>query len=122
MDYINAARNHDAFFGRKFDATVDMSVLNTLDKYLYGVDVPNKYWINIWHQKYDAENAFSTLAYALIRHQKSSATAIQELTLFYENNQQNSLLVLFSDEMGIQREHRYLTKQSSIETESGKSS
>ena len=122
MDYINAARNHDAFFGRKFDATVDMSVLNTLDKYLYGVDVPNKYWINIWHQKYDAENAFSTLAYALIRHQKSSATTIQELTLFYENNQQNSLLVLFSDEMGIQREHRYLTKQSSIETESGKSS
>ena len=123
MDFINTARNHDAtFFGRKFDATVDMSVLNTLDKYLYGVDVPNKYWINIWHHKYDAENAFSTLASSLIGDQKSSATTIQELTLFYENNEQDSLLVLFTDEMEIQREHRYLTKQSSIETESGKSS
>ena len=52
MDFINTARNHDAtFFGRKFDATVDMSVLNTQDKYLYGVDVQNKDLINICHQE-----------------------------------------------------------------------
>ena len=114
-DYIESIRKHDMFFGRKFDATVDMSVLNALDKHLYGVDVPNKYWKNIWHQKYDTENVFSTLAYALI----GSKNSIQELTIFYENNDQNSLLVLFSDEMGTQREHRYLTKQSSKQTESG---
>ena len=121
MNFIDYARKYNEFFGRKFDSTVDMSVLNTLDKYLYGVDnIPSKYWINIWHQKYDAENAFSALAYALIGPQIGSSTMIQELTVFYENDQQNSLLVLFSDEMGLQREHKYLTKPSSKSTETGK--
>ena len=116
LDFIDYARNYDEFFGRKFDSTVDMSVLNTLDKYLCGVDnVPSKYWMNVWHQNYDDENALSTFAYSLIGHQ--SSIMVQELTIYYENDEQNSLLVLFTDEFGIQSEHKYLSKPSSKSTD-----
>ena len=41
----------DAFFVRKFDSTVDMTVLNKIDHHVHGKQVPNRYWLNIWHHK-----------------------------------------------------------------------
>ena len=57
----------------------------------------------------------STFAYSLIGHQ--SSIMVQELTIYYENDEQNSLLVLFTDEFGIQSEHKYLSKPSSKSTD-----
>ena len=52
---VNQVQKHlqsfDKFFLRKFDATIDMGILNFIDKSLYGIEVPNKYWQSIWHKK-----------------------------------------------------------------------
>ena len=42
---------HDRFLIRKFDSTIDMSVLNKIDMEIDGSEVPNKFWLNIWHHK-----------------------------------------------------------------------
>ena len=39
------------FLIRKFDATIDMSILNKIDEQLFGIHMPTKYWQNIWHHK-----------------------------------------------------------------------
>ena len=41
------------FLIRKFDSTIDHSVLNKIDAMVYGIDnMPdNKFWQNIWHHK-----------------------------------------------------------------------
>ena len=44
-------KKEDAFFVRKFDSTIDMTVLNTIDHHIHGKQVPNRYWLNIWHRK-----------------------------------------------------------------------
>jgi len=47
-----AILQNDKFLARKFDSTIDISVLNKIDKSIYGLDLPTKYWLNIWHHKY----------------------------------------------------------------------
>lgn len=48
---LDIGRKHDNFFARKFDSTVDMAIINDLDLKVFGLDVPNMYWLNIWDKK-----------------------------------------------------------------------
>ena len=47
----NNKSKNNVFLARKFDSTIDMTVLNEIDKYIYGINVPNRFWINIWHKR-----------------------------------------------------------------------
>ena len=51
VKFIEDIKKFNEFMGRKFDSTLNMEIINYVDKYLYGKDVPAKYWLNVWHHK-----------------------------------------------------------------------
>ena len=50
-DRITKSKSREVFFARKFDATIDMAVMNSIDQWVYGTSVPNQFLLNIWHHK-----------------------------------------------------------------------
>ena len=51
LKFIESIKKFKEFFGRKFDSTIHIGIINHIDKYIYGIEIPNKYWHNIWHKK-----------------------------------------------------------------------
>ena len=104
---ISKEMNGDKFFARKFDATIDMSVMNAIDQLIYGSDYMQPiFWINLWHHNYDLDNVNSKLAHKLLS--KSFATLL-EMTILYKDDRPNSLLVLYKDGE-VEKEAQYATK------------
>ena len=57
--------------------------------------------------RYDSDNSLRKLGHLLLEEAGEEKGTLQEMTVFYKNDKQNSLLVLYEIE-GVQREARYL--------------
>merc|ERR1712004_121344 len=88
---ILKTQKRDQFFARKFDATIDMSVMNAIDGLIFGLDneQSRKFWLNIWHQKYDLDNTIFKFASQLL----TEKVELKEVTILYEYDNLKSLLV-----------------------------
>ena len=47
----DAMNQKGMFFARKFDSSIDILIQNKIDKILYNIDIPSKFWLNVWHNK-----------------------------------------------------------------------
>ena len=115
---INGTRKIEAmFFARKFDATMNVAVLNGIDQFVLGQELPNKFWLNVWHRGYDSpNNAIYNLGHLLIGDSnEEKMNNLQEMTLYYKNDTQNSLLVLFNNGV-VEQEYQFLTYTSKLTT------
>ena len=92
---ILKTQKRDQFFARKFDATIDMSVMNAIDQLIYGSNYKQsrKFWLNIWHHTYDFDNMISMLAQKLLT---ENLAVPEEVTILYEDDIAKSLLVLYN--------------------------
>ena len=57
---------------------------------------PNKYWLNVWHYKYDSEYLTKIAMYFLNRIDKGY-NQILEITRYFKDDELNGILVLHSD-------------------------
>ena len=64
--------------------------------------------VSIMCCRYDADNSLRKLGHLLLEDAGEEKGTLQEMTLFYKNDKQNSLLVLYEIDH-VQREARYLT-------------
>ena len=111
---ILKTQKRDQFFARKFDATIDMSVMNAIDDLIFGTEPKStKFWLNIWHSKYDLENTIFKVAHRLL-----TEIEVKEVTILYEDDNLNSLLVLYNDGQ-VQKESQYAMQQLQQSSSSG---
>ena len=68
--------------------------------------------------RFDFDNALQKLGHLLLENAEEATSTLQEMTIFYKDDKQNSLLVLYESE-NVPKETRYLTN-ASILTLSGK--
>ena len=109
---ILKTQKRDQFFARKFDATIDMSVMNAIDGLIFGLysdEQSSKFWLNIWHQKYDLDNTIFKFASQLLTEEKSQVE-LKEVTILYEYDNLKSLLVLYNNGV-VEKESQYAIKQ-----------